>query len=97
MGLGTTNKYNVLRLAADGQLNSTNPIHIVGILLVGGTANSKLEISEDGDGSGTNVLVVNALANDCKWVDLSMLGGINLEQGYGDLTGTGAEAYIFWE
>ena len=90
-------KYQVKRLAADGQLNGTDEVWIKGIQLVAGADAATLEITEDADGSGTNVLVVKCPANDSKWVDLSGVGGLSLSQGYGDLSGTSPEAYIFWE
>lgn len=93
----TTDLYRVTRLAASAQLNGTDAVHIVGILLVGGTANSSVTITEDADGSGTAALVVKALANDSQLFDLVLLGGKNLTQAYVTLDGTAAEVYIFWE
>ena len=95
--MGTANMYNVKALTASAQLNGTDEGHLMGILLAAGSANAKLKLSEDGDGSGANVLVVEALANDSQWVDLSHMGGINLTQAYATLTGTGVEVFVFWE
>jgi hypothetical protein len=90
-------KFKMKRMAEDGQINGTAEVHLWGILLTGGSANSSVEITEDGDGSGTTVLLVKALTGTTVWVDLSQMGGVKLTQGYADLTGAAAEVVLFWE
>lgn len=90
-------KFRRLRLAADGKLNGDDAIKIQKIILVAGADAAQLEVTEDADGSGTNVLHLKALANTSPVFDFEDVGGVQLSQGYGDLTGTGPVAYIWWE
>lgn len=84
------------RMAASGQVNGTNELHLMGVHL-SATANASCIITEDGTGAGTAVLTVRVLANDSKFIDLSEMGGMSLSQAYATLAGAGVEAVLFYE
>ena len=84
------------RIAADGAVSAI-PGRIWAVELVAGSDASKVEFTNDANGAGTNVLEVNAAANNGEFRSYVDLGGVNFAtKCYCDITGTGAVAYIWY-
>ena len=84
------------RIAADGAVSAV-PGRIWAIELAAGSDASKVELTNDADGGGTNVVVVNTAANQGVFRDYVELGGIAFSSKcYCDITGTGAVAFIWY-
>ena len=74
------------------------PGRVMAFLLFGGSGNTKVEFTNDADGSGTVVLGCNVLLAQSKFVDLSQLGGVNFSSKiYAKVTGTGGICYVWFE
>lgn len=85
------------RITADGAV-SARPGRLWAIKLVGGSANSAIELTNDADGEGTNVYQSKCLANCCvPFESFVEIGGIDFSSKcYADITGSGAVAYIWY-
>jgi len=84
------------RIAADGAVSAV-PGRIWAVELLAGSDASKVEFTNDADGSGTNVVEINTAANQGVYRSYADIGGINFSSKcYCDITGTGAVAYIWY-
>ena len=85
------------RITADGAV-SANPGTLWALKLVGGSANSAIELTNDATGEGTNLYETKCLANSCApFEDFASVGGIRFSSKcYADITGTGAVAYAWY-
>lgn len=92
----STSKYNLNRVATSAGI-ATNAHRILGLILVGGSADSTVKIYDNTSATGTEVFGLAALTGCTTGVDLREFGGINVSTGiYVSLSGTGAVAYVWW-
>lgn len=95
---------NPTRITADGAV-SASPGILWAIQLNGGTAACKIELTNDANGAGTNVIEVCAPHTDADgsaqssvFIDYSPVGGIEFgAKCYADITGTGAVAFAWYD
>lgn len=84
------------RIAEDGAV-SAKPGRVYAIELTAGSDATSVQLTNDADGSGTNVLHVNTAANQGAFRDYTGLGGVYFSSKcYADITGTGAVAWIWY-
>jgi hypothetical protein len=80
------------------QVGATGERILWGVVLLGGTADSKVEFKNAASDTGTVLLTLNCLANTTTGVDLSELGGLVFSTAiYCKPAGTGAIAYIWYD
>jgi len=85
-------------IAATGAAVVGTPGRVMAFLLFGGSANTKVEFTNDADGTGTVVLGCNVLLAQSIFVDLSQLGGVDFSSKiYAKVTGTGGICYVWFE
>jgi hypothetical protein len=85
-------------IATAGAAVVGTPGRVMAFLLFGGSGNTKVEFTNDADGTGTVVLGCNAVLATSKFVDLSRIGGVNFSsQIYAKVTGTGGICYVWFE
>lgn len=102
MAIPSRPMFKLTRLAADGAVSAV-PCTVWAIQLNGGTDDTSIELTNDANGAGTNVIEVEApfTDNDASskstvFIDYTSLGGIRFSSKcYADLTGTAATAYIW--
>jgi hypothetical protein len=84
------------RIAADGAVSAI-PGRIWAVELAAGSDASSVQFTNDANGAGTNVLVINTAANQGVYRSYVDLGGVNFDtKCYCDITGTGAVAFVWY-
>lgn len=91
-------KFQLKRLTADGAVSAT-PIIVYAILVDGNHADWKVELTNDADGSGTNVVQVGSEAEGGQtFFDFTNLGGVLFNSKcYADITVTAGIVHIWYE
>lgn len=91
-------EYALIVKTADA-LVSNSPGRIMAILVDGEQADWELEFTNDGDGSGTNVIELSGDATTgSSHIDFTSVGGVYFStKCYLDLTGTGLTVHIWWD
>ncbi len=85
------------RLAASAQVSAV-PVVLIAFLIVGGTANTQLEIKDALTDTGDAAVEGKALIQDSKFYDFAPLGGVPFDTGmFAVLTGAGGVVYIWTE
>lgn len=84
------------RIAEDGAVSAYKG-RVFAVLLVGGSDSTAVELTNDANGAGTNVLHFKCVANDSRYFDFIEMGGVEFSSKcYADITGTGAVAFIWY-
>lgn len=91
------------RITADAAV-SAKPGRIWAVLLNGGTDDTSIEFTNDADGSGDNVLELEAPFTDADasskssvYISFVDIGGVLFSSKcYADITGTAATAYVWY-
>ena len=91
--------FNHKVIAADAAITTESSHRVMHIILAAGAAAAAtLELNNSDDGSGTDLISVNAVTGSTEVVDLAAIGGILFSAGiYADIGGAGAAAYIRWD
>ena len=93
----THSPYHFGLIDADEQL-VTGAGRLMAFLLFGGSTATDIILYDNTAASGTILAKKNVVANASKFVDLTNLGGTQFGTGiYGDITGTGALCYVWYE
>ena len=89
-------KYQLKNLAADGAV-SANACRLMAVLVDANHADWKIELTNDADGSGTNVVVLSGEAEGGQtFFDFTDIGGIYFSSKcYADVT-TSSGLFMFW-
>ena len=93
---------NPTRIAADAAV-SGSPCTVWAIQLNGGTDDTSIELTNDANGAGTNVIEVDCPHSEATFgskgtvfIDYTPVGGIKFSSKcYADITGTAAVAYVW--
>ncbi len=90
-------QYSLIRLASSGQVHSTSPCAVMAVCIFGGSANTKVELHNAVDATGTHLFEANTVLGTTHFVDLRPLGGINFSTAcYATLAGADGVAYIWF-
>lgn len=89
-------KYQIKILAGDGAVLGT-PMRLMAVLVMAGNNDWKIELTNDADGSGTNVLELAGQAEGGQtFFDFTNLNGVLFSSKcYADVTTTGGQ-FFFW-
>ena len=79
--------------SSTSEVISSVPMSISSVVLVGGTANSSVEISDSTDGNSNIKIELKVLANDSK--PFYFDGHIDFSKVYSKIAGSGAKVYIY--
>jgi hypothetical protein len=90
--------HNVTIVTADVAIKATDCI-IYAVLLSPAAAASSIEFSNDANGAGASVIKVTAAAaGESVYHDFTDIGGVYFSSKcYADITGTSAQATVWWD
>ncbi len=83
---------NPIEVTSSAVITAT-PLDIAAVILVGGSANSSIELSDSADGNSNVYISLKALASDAR--TFTPDGRVSFTKVYAKLAGTAAKAYIY--
>ncbi len=96
--MGAYNKYQMTLVTADAAIKD-DVGHIWAVLITSQSGDSDIVFHDHASSaSGDKLMQLSCLNSTTEFADFTSLGGIPASTGiYADITGTGAQVYVWWD